>query len=240
MLAGSFGLGLAFVIGAASTGGAAAPLTITWDADMRADAREGGYADTLKAYVEEARAEVARVMGLPVPTLRVVVHTAETYARRFGEAASSTWAAHYQGGAIYVNGSAPVNRAVVYHETTHAVLDQGKGRPPRWLNEGLAEYFSYAARGWRGIDSVQRLELTQGAADRRLTSLSSMPAMLDGLQYLTCYAAVSYLVERHGQPKVLGMVREVLDGTPLDTALAHLGAGSTSQLEAAFLAWVQH
>jgi len=102
-----------------------------------------GYAERVLDYLEQARAEVARQLGVvPAEALGVVFYGRASYQRAHRHRFSFRTVGFFDG-RIHVSSPADPGRALrslLYHEYTHAVYrEQTGGDRPYWLNEGIAE-----------------------------------------------------------------------------------------------------
>lgn len=95
-------------------------------------------------------------------------------------------------------------RTIVIHELIHLMTGQMAGpvRVPRWLNEGLAIYFSGETQ-YLEARQVSRAQLT-----RQLIPLESIDAVLSfeqnkaHLAYAESFLAVSFLIEQYGENSI--------------------------------------
>ncbi|UCB52005.1 MAG: hypothetical protein JSV10_08435 [Candidatus Zixiibacteriota bacterium] len=109
---------------------------------------------------------------------------------------------------------------VVSHELAHIFLGElsGKGRVPRWLDEGFAMYHS---QEWRiGQDvAVARAVLTGSILP--LSQIESVNAFRESkaqLAYTESFLAVSYLYREFGEGTVKELVDHLSRGTSIDLA----------------------
>jgi hypothetical protein len=111
---------------------------------------------------------------------------------------------------------------VMPHEPTHIVFSDATGNPyhdpPRWLNEGFAQYVA------QGYDSSSRSLVEQSARDGTMPSLVALTDYfpLDSdriyLAYAESVAAVDLLVSKFGRPAVLKLVAAYAKGDSDDEA----------------------
>jgi hypothetical protein len=111
---------------------------------------------------------------------------------------------------------------VMPHEPTHIVFSDATGNPyhdpPRWLNEGFAQYVA------QGYDSSSRSLVEQSARDGTMPSLLALTNYfpLDSdriyLAYAESVAAVDLLVSKFGRPAVLKLVAAYAKGDSDDEA----------------------
>lgn len=122
---------------------------------------------------------------------------------------------------------------VIPHELTHLVFDTAVSNPyrfpPRWLNEGVAEYQSegYDAQYKATIESMARsgdLIPLDGLAGQFPTTLERF-----NLAYAESTAAVTWLVDSYGQDALVSLVRSYADGLTDDEAFTKaLGLDATA------------
>lgn len=210
-----------FVVLAIVCAAASSNAQITWDPSSREEAEKIGLVSALETESQQALAAITATLGLTLKRpIQINVHSADTYRKEFGAERGDNWWAHYFRGKIQINGGTPLNSGsidLLYHEMAHAVVDHdGTGyRLPSWFNEGLAEYFSYSARG-RTLDEVQHLYLKDAINNRELGPVFSIQGKLSHLQYLQCYGAVWDLIQRIKMSGITNIVTETLQGTPFD------------------------
>ena len=113
-------------------------------------------------------------------------------------------------------------QVVIPHELTHLVFDTAVDNPyhfpPRWLNEGIAEYQS------EGYDASYRATVESAAKEGSLIPLDGLvgqfPTTFDRfrLAYAESTAAVTWLVDTYGQDALVSLVRSYADGLTDDEA----------------------
>jgi tetratricopeptide (TPR) repeat protein len=101
----------------------------------------------------------------------------------------------------------PLLRSVLFHEYTHAlVYAMTRGNiPPPWLNEGLAVHME----GGRAAGYKQEA--------MRQARAGSVPP-LDSSPYMHGSAAIGYLIERYGMPRIRQMLERLGEGQPFAQA----------------------
>ena len=110
----------------------------------------------------------------------------------------------------------PLLKRVLYHEYTHALVHTITSKCPRWLHEGLAQYFEYffllsgRLRTIGQIIPLKRLEVGFPAGNPRVVALA----------YWESYSVVSYLVERYKLYRVKELLQDLGRGTDLNTAFS--------------------
>jgi hypothetical protein len=125
-------------------------------------------------------------------------------------------AAGFYRGAIHIRGDERVTPAfirVLHHELVHAAFDAEAPRLdlPAWMNEGIAEWFEARAMGKRSLSGGERNVLARAAKQGALFSLAELSARsfggfspdAAGLAYLQSYGFIDYLVQSHGEPRLV-------------------------------------
>lgn len=121
---------------------------------------------------------------------------------------------------------------VIPHELTHLVFDTAVENPyhfpPRWLNEGVAEYQS------QGYDAGYRQTIESGARNGTLIPLDGLTGQFPttyerfSLAYAESTAAVDYLVRTYGQDALVALVTSYASGLTDDEAFERaLGIDAT-------------
>ena len=122
---------------------------------------------------------------------------------------------------------------VIPHELTHLVFDTAVKNPyhfpPRWLNEGVAEYQS------QGYDAGSKATIEAGASAGTLIPLDGLTGQFPttserfGLAYAESAAAVDYLVRTYGQDALVALITSYADGLTDDEAFTKaLGLDATA------------
>jgi len=118
------------------------------------------------------------------------------------------------------------SRAIIVHELTHLFVNKAAGgKPvPRWLNEGLAIYYS-GEKAYASGSQVSKALLTGS-----LIALSEIDDVLEfhqekaQLAYQQSYLAVVYLIDRYQRASVLRILSEISSGkSSNDAFLAAIG-----------------
>jgi hypothetical protein len=102
---------------------------------------------------------------------------------------------------------------VLHHELVHAAFDAEAPRLklPAWMNEGIAEWFEARAVGKRTLSGRERGALARAAKQGALFSLADLSAQSFGafspdaasLAYLQSYGFIDYLVQTHGEDRLV-------------------------------------
>jgi len=124
--------------------------------------------------------------------------------------------------AVVAPGDTTYAADVMPHEPTHIVFSDAASNPyhepPRWLNEGLAQWVS------QGYDSSSRSLVGQGSQDGTMPSLLALtdyfPLDQDRIfmAYAEAVAAVDLLVRTYGKPAIAKLVTAYRGGASDDEA----------------------
>jgi hypothetical protein len=128
---------------------------------------------------------------------------------------------------------------VIPHELVHLVFDTAVDNPyhfpPRWLNEGLADYLS------QGYDADYRSTVDRAADDGELIPLDGLRGQFptSGERFYLAYAesvsAVDYMIRTHGQDALVQLVRSYADGRTDDEAFLDALGVDVAAFDAAWL-----
>jgi len=162
--------------------------------------------------LEDAYRHVGREMDyFPPGSITVILNTKRDFF-------DTTGAPHWSGGIYDGKIRIPVRGAekqsdllkkVLFHEYTHAVVHSITRNCPRWIDEGLAEYFSAGYNQKIGqLIPLRNLE----------NSFSGLTERNVRIAYQESYSAVSYLIERYGIYRMKKMLESLSTGNDLDNA----------------------
>jgi hypothetical protein len=129
---------------------------------------------------------------------------------------------------------------VMPHEPTHVVFADATGNPyhdpPRWLNEGFAQYVS------QGYDAQSRQEVSRAVSNGTLTSLLALTDFfpLDSqriyLAYAEAVSAVDFMVRKYGQPAIPKLAKAYAGGASDDEAFTAAFGVDVATFNSAWLA----
>lgn len=162
------------------------------------------------------------------------------------EAGVSEWAASYVvGNAMYLQATgdhASERMETLAHEMTHLVFNRFLAvRLPRWLNEGLAEYY-----GMFGYRAVRGMGVSKKGAFPPLKQTYPLPLLLSAtayptelaqvlLYYKTSQYMVGFLTQREGGEPWKRAWGEIMAGRPaLEAILGAFGFADGAELEREF------
>lgn len=131
---------------------------------------------------------------------------------------------------------------VLAHEMTHLVVNRFfVGRPPLWLNEGLAEYYgAFAYAAFKGIKKSRRAQFTKLADPYPLEDLflsATYPATTFEVEsfYDTAQFLVAFLLLDQPPAKFLPFMDDLVGGADVLEAFAtHYGLNGLDEIEKQF------
>ncbi len=180
--------------------------TLQYDGDRLDPNLEEAIVDTL----EEGYDEFVRTLDhIPDATVTVILYTRQEF-RAITDASSNVKGLFDgkvrlpMGGLTYLNRAA---RATVRHELVHAFLHfKTRGRTPRWLHEGIAQWLEPRSSGSREIS------LAREARRRGLDA--PVP-----FTYPNALSQVEYLIDYYGTHELLDLLEHLRDGLSVNAAL---------------------
>ena len=125
----------------------------------------------------------------------------------------------------------PEFEKVLNHELTHALVFETAGAHcPRWLNEGLAEYYE----GTRFAEAWQRVE-DQGV--ERLVRARDLrdPALF----YVGSLGRVEFLLERYGKYRMMQLLEALKASPDVDSAMTRVLHLDRSRFESDWQSWLR-
>ncbi len=172
--------------------------------------RHGGVARDILSLLEDAYRSIGRELNhFPDDTVTVILYTQRDFT---DTVQAPAWSAGIYDGKIRLpvrgmTSGSPVLKKILFHEYAHAAVHSLTRNCPRWLNEGLAEYFSTTYPRRIG-QSIPLKDL-----DQAFRSPGTVPTA-----YWESWSAVSYLIERHGIYRVKDVLVALGSGTDPDEA----------------------
>ena len=183
----------------------------------------------------------------PERKIDVYVWDADIFAARF-QGLFRFPAAGFYGGAIHIRGEERVTPALVrvlHHELVHAAFDAEAPRLelPAWMNEGIAEWFEARAVGKRTLSGRERNALARAAKQGALFSLADLAGRSFGgfspeaarLAYLQSYGFIDYLVQSHGERRLVQFWSAVVRSRSLERGSRRAYRQDLADLEENFL-----
>ncbi len=197
--------------------------------------------------LESAYSKLDRILGLrPDRKLVVYVWDPAIFETEFSGLFRFP-AAGFYGGSIHVRGATSVTSdliRVLHHEMVHAAFDAEAPRVvlPAWMNEGIAEWFEARALGKRGLSSYERHVLEDAGKAGQLFSLQqlSVPTLAGfstnaaALAYLESYGFIAYLVDAHGENKLVRFWSALFQSRSLERASRRAYGRDFEDLEARY------
>jgi Peptidase MA superfamily len=142
--------------------------------------------------------------------------------------------------AVVASGDSAYAAQVMPHEPTHIVFADATANPyhdpPRWLNEGFAQYVA------QGYDSNSRQLVSQAVGNGTLVSLLALTDFfpLDSQRIYLAYAesvsAVDFMVRTYGQAAIAKLTRAYAGGGTDDEAFTAAFGVTVASFDAAWLA----
>ncbi len=201
------------------------------------------YAATVTRYLEQARGEVARRLGVaPREPMGVVLYGKAAYLQAHRHRFSFQTVGFFDGRIHVVSAAHPAGelRALLHHEYTHAVFrEQTGGDRPFWLNEGVSELSERGAQQLEGMTRSERVALKSRLDAGRWIPLRRLAPSFSGLDddeargaYLESLAAALWIEER-SEPASRRRLLELLSlGASDDDALRKVLGVDTDGVDA--------
>jgi tetratricopeptide (TPR) repeat protein len=124
-------------------------------------------------------------------------------------------------------------RKILYHEYTHAAIRSITARCPKWLNEGLAQYFE-----GRKIGDNERKAIAKALKPIKENILPNLETSFRGYNrieassaYLLSLSAAGYMADTYGMQKVSGVLKDLVGNTRISVALQNNLYVSLEQFE---------
>jgi tetratricopeptide (TPR) repeat protein len=202
------------------------------------------YATTVMEYLEQARSDVSRQIGvMPLEPLGVVLYGKAAYLRAHRHRFSFQTVGFFDG-RIHVTSPAHPSgslRSLLFHEYTHAVFrEQTGGDRPYWLNEGLAERIERGSRRLGASTRSERMSLKTRIMAGLWIPLRRLAPSFSGLSdedaraaYLQSVVAAAWIDERTTREQRARMLRRIGEGFSADQALHEALGLDTEGVDAA-------
>jgi hypothetical protein len=191
------------------------------------------YAVKVLGFLEEARQQLARLMGVvPSEPTSVVLYGKAAYLQAHRHRFSFQTVGFFDGRIHVVSAAHPAGelRALLFHEYTHALFQERTGgHRPFWLNEGLAELAEQRALGRPPLTRSDRSRLRSAIEADRWTPLGELATSFGGLNdeearlaYLQSTAAAEWIASG-SSPEARARILERLGrGASPDEALGEV------------------
>lgn len=221
---------------------------------VQVDARLGqvssGYAKQVLGFLEQARSDVSRSIGVePLEPLGVVLYGRAAYVRAHAHRFSFQTIGFFDGRIHVASPAHPTDalRGILFHEYTHAVFrEQTGGDRPYWLNEGFAEQIERRSRGLAVSTRSERAALRSNIETGSWIPLRSIARSFGGLTderarhaYLQSVVTVGFIESKTDvaeRRRLLGLIGE---GFSVDQALHAVLGIDTDGLDAAVQAEIR-
>ncbi len=198
----------------------------------------------MSEYLEEARAFASSHLGVvPAEPTGVVLYGKAAYLDAHRHRFSFPTVGFYDGEIHVVSAAHPAGelRALLFHEYVHAVFREQVGSDrPFWLNEGLAELASRAARRQAPLSRGDRESLRRRIEAGRWLPLRELAPGFTGLAdddaraaYLQSTAAAAWIAARTTPEARSALLRRLGAGEDVDSALRSSLGADTASIDAA-------
>ncbi|MEN8183372.1 MAG: DUF4124 domain-containing protein [Myxococcota bacterium] len=202
------------------------------------------YAGRVTGYLEEARATLARLLGVvPAEPTGVVLYGKGAYLRAHRHRFSFQTVGFFDGRIHVVSAAHPAGelRALLFHEYSHALFrERSGGHKPFWLNEGLAELAEQAGLSRPALSRGERNQLRGAIQSGGWIPLADLAESFGGLQdasarlaYLESTAAADWIARRTDAGARALLLDRLGAGWDADRALRELVGQETGALDAA-------
>lgn len=212
--------------------------------DSELDAVGADYAATALRYLEDARGEVSRQLGVaPEEPLGVVFYGRARYDQEHRHRFSFATVGFFDGRIHVASPAHPSGelRSLLFHEYTHALFrEQTGGDRPYWLNEGLAERVERRARRVPPSTHTERSALRARLEAQSWIPLRSIARSFSGLSnedariaYLESVMAAAWIEQRTSREQRAHLLERLGGGFSIDQALHEVVGVDTEGLDAA-------
>jgi len=203
-----------------------------------------GYASTALRFLEDARTEVSKKLGVsPREPLGVVFYSRARYDEQHRHRFSFATVGFFDGRIHVASPAHPSGelRSLLFHEYTHALYrEQTGGDRPYWLNEGLAEKIERNSRRQGPSTHSERAALRSRIDAGTWIPLRSIAQSFSGLSnedariaYLEAVMAADWLERRTSREERAHLLRRLGSGFSIDQALYEVVGMDTDGLERA-------
>lgn len=212
--------------------------------DAALDRVAADYASTAMRYLEDARRQVSRELGVePKEPLGVVFYGRARYDQEHRHRFSFATVGFFDG-RIHVSSPAHPSgelRSLLFHEYTHALYrEQTGGDRPYWLNEGLAERVERSSRRLPASTHSERATLRSRIATDAWIPLRSIARSFSGLSnedariaYLEAVSAADWIERRTSREERGRLLLRLGEGFSMDQALHEVVGLDTDGLDRA-------
>ncbi len=218
--------------------------------DAELDRTRTDYAATVLRYLEDARKEVSRDLGVePDEPLGVVFYGRARYDREHRHRFSFATVGFFDGRIHVASPAHPSGalRSLLYHEYTHALFrEQTGGDRPYWLNEGLAERIERRSRRVPASTHGERAALHARLVAGSWIPLRSIARSFSGLSdedariaYLESVVTASWIEKRTTREQRARLLARIGHGFSVDQALHEVLGLDTDGLDQAVRADIQ-
>lgn len=189
-----------------------------------------GYTATALRFLEDARAEVSRKLGVtPEEPLGVVFYGRARYDQQHRHRFSFATVGFFDGRIHVASPAHPAGelRSLLFHEYTHALYrEQTGGDRPYWLNEGLAEKIERSSRRQGASTHSERAALRARIDAGTWIPLQSLAESFSGLSnadariaYLEAVMAADWIERRTSRDQRAQLLKRLGSGFSIDQAL---------------------
>jgi hypothetical protein len=201
---------------------------------LQVDARLGevskDYAARVLGFLEEARSEVSKAIGVaPLEPLGVVLYGRAAYVRAHAHRFSFQTIGFFDGRIHVASPAHPTValRGILFHEYTHAVFrEYAGGDRPYWLNEGLAEQVERRSRGRSVSTRSERAKLRANIELGSWIPLRSIARSFAGLTdgsardaYLQSVVTAGFIESKTTVDERRRLLERIGEGLSIDQAL---------------------
>ena len=198
----------------------------------------------IRAMLEYAYEEIPPKFGqMPAGPIKVVLHTGQKFS---GPAGVPDWADtlfDHASGSINLPTQGALDDLALFsrvarHQFVHALFHEqaknGSAPPPRWLVEGLAIHLTEDP--WPDMEESRQRSLPLIPLTSLHGSWAQLPATSVSTAYLSATVATQHLIDRYSLPTVRQLMKMLMTGQSLETAMQQKMSMSYEQFQ---LQWAQ-